>query len=102
MCPEKVKRDEGFGEEGGGGEGGDNPQNDPGHQCPPPAYLGQTIFRGSLILRSGPDKDKDRRDGGVDRRSWGKGKACYQRGVRVRAGGKKGDGCGQLRAEQRR
>lgn len=72
MCPEKVKRDEGF-EVVGGDEGGDNPQNDPGHHCPPllPAYLGQTIFRGSLILRSGPDKDKDRRDGGVDRRSWG-------------------------------
>lgn len=35
------------------------------------AYLGLTIFRGSPVLRTRPDKDKDRRDEGVDKHSWG-------------------------------
>lgn len=52
------------------------------------AYLWLTIFRGSPVLRTRPDKEKERRDEGVDRPSGGQRRACYQKGG-VRAGGKK-------------
>lgn len=57
MCPEKVKRDEGF---GGGGEGGDNPKNDPGHHCPPPSLhtLGRLFLGAARFYAAGQIKTR--------------------------------------------
>lgn len=69
MCSKKVKKKD---DEVGGLRVGTIPKLT--HTTLPlslQAYLWLTIFRGSPVLRTRPDKEKERRDEGVDRPSGG-------------------------------
>lgn len=88
--------------QGGWGQGWGQSQKWSRSPLPPLPCIPWTIFRGSPVLRNRPDKDKEGRDGGVDRHSWGlEASMISKKGWGWEQEVKKGDVCRQLRAGQR-
>lgn len=74
----------------GGGKGGDNPKNDPGHHCPPSLHtLGRLFLAAARFYAVGQITIRTGGMVGLTGAVGVRGKHAIKRGVRVRAGGKK-------------